>query len=125
MYADRAAIERMLGNLLDNALRYSPEGGSIRMSVDRTESKNAIRIAIKDDGPGIPNEIAAAVGQPFLHPDDGGQGEGTGLGLALVKELATLHKGSFHIGNAQDGGCLAEIILPQDIQTSNSSPMAR
>jgi signal transduction histidine kinase/DNA-binding NarL/FixJ family response regulator len=84
--ADPMAVERIINNLLDNAVKYTPEEGNISVALQKIE--NTIRIIVKDDGPEIPQEILENIFQPFYqlsHEKDASQG--IGMGLAIVHEI--------------------------------------
>jgi signal transduction histidine kinase len=91
--ADPARLDQMLGNLVANAIKYTPQGGSIRITVRHEGSEAVVRI--RDDGIGIPSELLPRVFDLFTQGDRGidrAQG-GLGVGLALVQRLARLHGG--------------------------------
>ena len=80
------ALEKIVFNYLANALKYAPAGGHIEMSLERAGGR--ARLAVKDDGPGLSEEGKAKLFKLFSQADGGAEHAGTGLGLALVKELA-------------------------------------
>lgn len=102
------ALRRMLANLTDNALRY---GKTARL--DAHAEKNEICITVDDDGPGVPDEAAARLMEPFerLEPSRGRSTGGAGLGLAIVRALAKSQQGNLRIENRLEGGLRATIIL--------------
>lgn len=85
--ADRRALEHVLGNLIDNALKYCPEGATVR--VGAMTANDSVRITVTDTGPGIPAEHLPRVFERFYRADAGRLRElgGTGLGLSIVKHL--------------------------------------
>lgn len=105
---DTVALKRMLSNLTDNAIRY---GGNARLSISRAGS--AWRIAVEDDGPGIPETDLQRVVAPFerLEPSRGRAGGGAGLGLAIVKALADSQGVRFALSNRAGGGLSAELLF--------------
>ncbi|WP_295548944.1 two-component system sensor histidine kinase CreC [uncultured Pseudacidovorax sp.] len=108
---DPLLLRQALGNLLDNAIDFSPEGGTVRLSL-RLQGRRGV-IAVRDQGPGIPAYAQAQVFQKFYslaRPHS--QKKSTGLGLAFVREIAALHGGSIALGNAEGGGALASLTLP-------------
>ncbi|HET8638065.1 MAG TPA: PAS domain S-box protein, partial [Acidobacteriaceae bacterium] len=95
--ADSARLEQIVGNLLDNATKYSPNGGHIAVSVERCGEQVAVRV--RDDGYGIAAEMLPRVFDLFSQADqalDRSQG-GLGIGLALIKSLVELHRGSIEV----------------------------
>ncbi|MBL8538023.1 MAG: HAMP domain-containing histidine kinase [Hyphomonadaceae bacterium] len=108
--ADEQAIRRMVVNLLGNAIKFTPDGGRVLMSV-RTEGEAIVLEAI-DNGPGIPEQDREKLGQPFERGAGAARAEGTGLGLAMVRALATLHGGALSFHDAPGGGALVRISLP-------------
>jgi two-component system sensor histidine kinase TctE len=87
--ADRDRLRELINNLIDNAIRYSQEGGRVTVRASRT-ADGQCKLAISDDGPSIPVEERARVFERF-HRLLGTQEDGSGLGLAIVSEIATLH----------------------------------
>lgn len=83
-------LRELLANLLDNALRYLPAGGTATVTV--TRAGRGVTLAVSDDGPGLPASVADHLFSRFVRGDaDAGAAEGAGLGLAIVKEIADLH----------------------------------
>ena len=109
--ADAHKIERVLFNVLSNAIKYTQEGGTIHAEVLK-EKDNAI-IRVDDNGIGIPPEALPRITQRYFRVGD--QVAGTGLGLAIVREIAELHGGSFHIASPVPGtscGTRVTVTLP-------------
>ena len=107
---DRLLIERALGNLLDNAIKY----GKTPLRVDtRSEGLQAI-FQVTDRGPGIPEQDLPHVFEPFYRPDTSRsrQSGGTGLGLAIVKTVAQSHGGEASLASAAGEGTTASFRLP-------------
>lgn len=92
---DAQRIQQVLANLLDNALRYTPEGGEIRIEITPEQSRRRIVVAVSDTGPGIPHEDLPHVFERFYRADKSRtrSSGGSGLGLAIVKQLVQLHGG--------------------------------
>lgn len=91
---DPGRLEQVLVNLLDNAIKYTPENGSVTLSV--TDMEDMIKIAVIDTGPGIPPKDLPRIFERFYRVDTARsrEVEGTGLGLAIVKHIVQLHGGS-------------------------------
>ena len=95
---DALLLREMLSNLIDNALRHSPNGGAITVSVDRDAESGCYTLAVSDTGPGIPPEERGRVFEPFYRGADV-VGPGTGLGLAIVRTIATVHGAAVALSN--------------------------
>ncbi len=110
--ADLARIAQVVNNLLANAAKYTPEGGAIQLSA-RCEGTRAV-IEVADTGLGIPPEMQAQVFDLFAQVDRGeGQTEGLGIGLALVRQLVSLHGGTIALKESVVGkGSIFEVVLP-------------
>jgi two-component system sensor histidine kinase CreC len=108
---DPLLLHRAVGNLLDNALDFSPAGASIEVTL-ALKGRQA-EIAVRDHGPGIPDHADHKVFEKFYSlPRPGTQRKSTGLGLSFVREIAALHHGRITLRNAPDGGALATLTLP-------------
>lgn len=102
------ALRRMLDNLIDNALRYSPV-----VQIEAHETPNGSEIVVLDEGPGVPVDVLAELGEPFgrLDPSRDRSTGGAGLGLAIVAALAAQCGGSVRYANRPEGGFAATILL--------------
>jgi two-component system, OmpR family, sensor histidine kinase TctE len=98
--ADPALIDDLLSNLIDNALKYTPPGGRVTVSVEKTHGKPLL--AVEDSGPGIPEEDRQRVRQRFYRLPNS-PGHGSGLGLAIVDEIARLYGASVSIDSGAGG----------------------
>jgi two-component system, OmpR family, sensor histidine kinase CreC len=108
---DPLLLRRAVGNLLDNAVDFSPDGSTIEVALARKGSR--AEVTIRDHGPGIPDFADAKVFEKFFslaRPHN--RRKSTGLGLAFVKEIADLHDGRVTLRNAEGGGALATFNLP-------------
>ena len=116
--ADRGAIERIMANLVSNALAVTPPGGHVWLSgsarpVDPSAGGHpTIALEVTDDGPGFPPGTAARVFERFYRADPSRTGAGSGLGLAIVRELATAHGGTAHAENVAPHGARVSVVLP-------------
>ena len=109
---DPGRISQVLGILLDNAISYVPEGGTVCLSLEETESD--FRISVSDNGPGIPDEAKKTIFQRFYRASDSRNDKSHfGLGLCIAKEIIVLHKGSIAVTDAPEGGALFLIRLPK------------
>ncbi len=98
--ADPALIDDLLSNLIDNALKYTPKGGSVTVSVRQKTGK--AHLAVEDTGPGIPEEERQRVRQRFYRLPNS-PGHGSGLGLAIVDEIAQIYGAQLAISARQKG----------------------
>ena len=87
----------LIRNLVDNAVRYTPEGGTVTVRIERQNGR--LTLAVSDSGPGIPAAQRSAVLQRFHRLDQGGQ-PGSGLGLAIVARIAELHAAQLYLGTS-------------------------
>ncbi|MDP3537805.1 MAG: ATP-binding protein [Azonexus sp.] len=87
----------LIRNLVDNAVRYTPEGGQVRVSLSRIDGR--CQLAVSDSGPGIPQDERKSVLRRFHRLDQGGQ-PGSGLGLAIVARIAELHSARLELGES-------------------------
>ncbi|AST34473.2 two-component sensor histidine kinase (plasmid) [Ralstonia solanacearum] len=113
----------LVENLLDNAVRETPDGGEVHVVVQRFEigGRSMIELRIEDTGPGIPPEERERVFERFYRPRDS-QSQGSGLGLAIVRRIVELGKGSVAIEDGRGGkGCAVVIRLPA--LTSTPEPL--
>jgi signal transduction histidine kinase len=106
VHGDRDLLFEALANLVDNAVKFTPEGGRIELALHRRGS-NAI-MSVSDSGPGIPVEDGDLVTRRFYRSDKSRGDPGLGLGLSLVNAIATLHGFRFTISSGP--GCVAEIV---------------
>lgn len=117
--ADAHRLEEAVDALVENALRFTAEGGTVRLSC-RQDGQDAV-IEVADDGPGIPEPDRAVVFDRFFHRHPKGEEPGTGLGLALVQAVAAAHGGSATAGVAPEGGALLRLRIPLTAMSSAPS----
>ena len=114
---DNNRIMQVFNNLLSNAIKFSPEGGIIRTKLETAmlphSSREAIRIQVRDQGQGIPENETEAVFDKFVQSSKTRNGAGgTGLGLAICKEIIAGHGGIITASNNKEGGACFTILLP-------------
>ncbi len=98
---------RAISNLVDNAIKYSPAGSSIEISVDGGS------VRVRDHGPGISDKDLPHIFERFYRSIDARTAPGSGLGLAIVADAVTRHKGTVFAANAPDGGAIVGFDLPE------------
>ncbi len=111
LYGNKHLIAQLLTNLLDNAFKYTPKNGSIKLTASSDKQAN-IRLKIIDNGPGIPKEEYDKVFKRFHRLDSARSTEGNGLGLSLVKAVADLHDAEIHLDDNKPG-LIVEIVFPE------------
>jgi two-component system heavy metal sensor histidine kinase CusS len=108
--ADPVLFERAVGNLLDNALRFTPENGSIQIALRQQEAD--FEVAISDNGRGIAAQHLPRVFDRFYRAESSRGSDGAGLGLALVKSIVDLHGGSAIIESNLGRGTIVKLVFP-------------
>jgi signal transduction histidine kinase len=119
---DADALHQMLLNLLDNAVKYGPDGQTVTVGLRRNGEK--VRIWVEDLGPGVPADARARVWERFwrLERDRDSAVAGTGIGLAVVRELSSLHRGRSWCEEADAGGARFVIELPMSSGNGGTHP---
>jgi signal transduction histidine kinase len=105
-----ALLAVLLRNLVDNAVRYTPAGGRVRVAV--RAAPGGVRLEVVDNGPGVPAAELARLGERFHRLGASGE-SGSGLGLSIVLRIAELHRGTVRFANAADGGLEVTVELPR------------
>jgi len=117
LLGDPAALERAVLNLLDNAVKFSPPGGTVRVDL-RPAGHGYAFLQVADAGPGIKDSDLPYVFNRFYRSDEARTLPGSGLGLAIVKSAVERHGGAVYAGRSADGGALMAIRLPGASSTS-------
>ncbi len=109
---DSQLIASALGNIINNAVKYTPEHSRVEINVERKQ--NILSINIADNGEGVPEAALPHLFEPFYRVADARDrtSGGTGLGLAIAKQAITLHQGNIFAKNKADGGLLITVELP-------------
>ncbi|HWY51854.1 MAG TPA: heavy metal sensor histidine kinase [Chthoniobacterales bacterium] len=115
IFADPALFNRALSNLIDNALRFTTDGGNIRISIGSRDGRTDV--SVRDTGSGIPPEHLPRVFDRFYRGDASRSSAGTGLGLALVKSIVDLHGGSARIESELGRGTTVTLTFPNKAAT--------
>lgn len=114
--ADPVRIEQVIANLLTNAVKYTPEGGTITLSARRDGED--VEFRVQDNGIGIPDDMQSRIFQIFeqVSSHRGQAGGGLGIGLALVRQLVDLHDGSIALESAEGEGSTFTVRLPAHLK---------
>jgi PAS domain S-box-containing protein/diguanylate cyclase (GGDEF)-like protein len=121
---DEEKVLSVVSNLLANALKYAPVGGTVRCTV--ADAGDRLRIEVADSGPGVEDGLRETIFERYRR----GAGSatrpgGTGLGLAIVRDLVTLHNGTVTLTDAPEGGALFVVDLPVNVDGGSDSERAR
>ena len=108
-YGSEILLRHVWDNLLRNAVKFSPQGGTVRVAL--TGGQNGILVRVEDEGPGIAPEAIDHIFDKFYQADPSHKQEGNGLGLALVEKILKLEKGSVTAENLPQGGCRFSVQL--------------
>ena len=116
--ADPERMRQIVGNLLTNAAKFTPAGGRVDLAV-RADARSAL-LEVRDTGPGVPSEEQEQIFDRFFRGTAGRTTRGTGIGLAVVKELVQVHEGSVHLQSPPGGGACFVVRLP--LSSNNQAP---
>jgi signal transduction histidine kinase len=105
---DPARIRQVIGNLLSNAIRHTPSGGSVK--VDVSSAADQVAITVTDTGEGIPSDLLPHVFERFVK---GARSTGSGLGLAIAYDIVAAHGGTIELQNGPETGAVARVTLPR------------
>ncbi|MEP0844700.1 MAG: HAMP domain-containing histidine kinase [Phycisphaerae bacterium] len=124
MYSDAGKIRQVIYNLLSNANKYTPQGGSIRLEARRCDD-GRVRIVVEDNGPGIAPEDQQRIFEKFRQLDSSVTREhsGTGLGLAISRELCAMLGGSIRVDSAPGQGARLIVELPVESPETAKRPL--
>lgn len=103
-------LEQVWSNIIDNAVKHSPQGGIIRVNI--TNTADTVSVCISDNGEGMSEEIIRHIFEKFYQGDSSRKAEGNGLGLALVKRIVDLCKGNILVKSAPGEGAEFTVVLP-------------
>jgi signal transduction histidine kinase len=108
-------LHRVVVNLVDNAVRHTPAGTTIRVTVHRSQTDGTTKLCVSDDGPGIPEDVRRQIFDRFVRsagPGDRSSASGSGLGLAIVQAIAVEHGGDAEVDDSPEGGARFTVTLP-------------
>lgn len=112
---DGDRLAQVFGNLIENAIQYSPTDGDIFVEVELASTEDGITVRVKDQGPGIPPEDTQRIFERFYRVDksrSAGESKGSGLGLAIAKEIVDLHGGKISVQSEINRGSVFTVKLP-------------
>jgi hypothetical protein len=111
---DRDRLRQVIDNLLDNAVRHSPDNGTVTVTLTSApDSPGVVTLSVADQGPGFPSDFLARAFDRFTRGDEArSDDEGTGLGLAIAASLAAAHDGTVSAANRPEGGAVVRVELP-------------
>ncbi len=112
LVGDPRMIQRILANLLDNAIKYTPSGGSVRVSLSAIDGGEAL-VTVQETGMGIPPDDLPHIFERFYRCDQSRSEPGTGLGLSLARALARAHRGDITVTSTLGQGSTFTLILPK------------
>jgi signal transduction histidine kinase len=110
--ANEELLKEVWINLIDNAIKFSPKGGTLAISV--TESQDSYRITVANTGDEIPSEAKESIFKKFYQVDKSHVSEGNGIGLAIANKIVELHRGTIEVGYS-DGLVAFTVVLPRDL----------
>lgn len=118
---DALRLKSAFGNLLENAVKYSPPNESVQVALTmQNGSRNTTTLTVTDHGPGIPVEEHALIFKRFYRAKaQRGEANGSGLGLAIAQEIIKLHHGSIEVASSPGGGAVFTAELPLDLPVDN------
>jgi two-component system, OmpR family, sensor kinase len=128
MSGDEGLLRRLLLNLLDNAIKYTPAGGAVTVtarSIDADASGGAYVIEVADTGSGVPAEARQRIFDRFFRAQRGreaGESSGAGLGLAIAQWIAQAHAGTLELVKSDQAGSVFQVRLPAPARQITAEP---
>ena len=107
---DRRLLERLVANLVENAVRHNVDGGTVEIRTASAAGRSTVEV--HNDGPVVPPEAVPSLLEPFQRLDRGARGDGVGLGLSIVRSVAEAHGGSVELRARPAGGLVVRVSLP-------------
>jgi two-component system, NtrC family, sensor histidine kinase KinB len=126
IWADASRLSAVLSNVLRNAVKYTPSGGTIEIRTQSVDAGSAVCIVVTDSGPGVPPEQRERVFEKFFRVEhqrrdpEGGE-RGAGIGLYIARQIVVAHGGAIHCGSGPSGaGACFSVTLPVKRQDASS-----
>jgi signal transduction histidine kinase len=107
---DRRLLERLVANLVENAVRHNRDGGAVEVRTSQVAGRSSVEV--RNDGDVIPPQALSSLLEPFQRLDRGARGDGVGLGLSIVRSVAEAHGGSVELRARPSGGLVVRVSLP-------------
>ena len=120
-WADRDKVTQVLTNLVTNAVKFTPNGGKVRIFLEPVESGYWLQVGVSDNGPGIPPEEAGRIFDEFYQIGQPGRekAKGVGLGLAICKKLIDMHGGQIRVESTPGAGSTFYFTVPAHVEQSS------
>ncbi len=113
-------LHRAIENVVRNAVRHTPDGGKVSVEIHHDFNGDELRIAVLDQGPGVPDNELSEIFEPFFRGTGTNHIDGHGLGLAIARSVMEIHGGTISASNRMDGGLCVEITMPVKQVCANS-----
>ena len=110
IYGDQNQLKTLFLNIIDNAIKYTPQKGRIRVTIERVDS--SAKVKIHDTGAGIPKKDIGNIFDRFYRTDKSRNSTGFGLGLSIAKSIVEAHRGSIEVNSRPSRGTIFTITLP-------------
>jgi len=120
LVGDRDLLGQAVVNLLDNALKFAPAGGTVRLAARIVAGE--IEVSVADDGPGMPEADRRRAGERFFRADAARSTPGSGLGLSLVRAVAALHGGQVALSETQPGAAMPGLTVTLRLPAGTGEP---
>lgn len=121
--SDPDRLAQVIGNVIDNAIKFAPRGSRIRVAIEGGDDSNTVVVSIADEGPGIPDRYKETVFARFqqVRPEGARHPRGgTGLGLAICRDIMTAHEGRIWVEDNESGGSTFRIMLPEAVEPTRN-----
>lgn len=118
-FVDSERLGQVIGNLLDNAIKFSPRGSTIKLGLSEADDGTSVAISVRDEGPGVPEDLKPRIFGAFETASDDDEsirfrtGKSFGLGLMISKRVVDAHGGTIHVSDNAQGGAVLTVVLPR------------